>query len=169
MHFWSAFISAVTNKNQPRKKKNAITDKKLLQDKMCIIKTQLDIDIRINQLFYLNLKYFHLKACIWPVPGLSKFWSQKFSTWKTFLFISWTKLETNWSPLTDERLPALRVFTLSPGVWPAHYHRVWAHATQAAWLDHVTDAFTWLLGHDALHKAFHTLFLHQVLQCLRER
>lgn len=54
-------------------------------------------------------------------------------------------------------------------MWPTHYHRVRLHATQAARLDHVTDAFAWLLGHDALDKALNALLLHQVLQCLSKR
>lgn len=69
---------------------------------------------------------------------------------------------------TDEGFPGLRVLALSPGMRPAHHHRVGCHPPQTAGLDHVTDAFTRLLSHDALAEALHTLLIHQVLQSLNE-
>ena len=71
-------------------------------------------------------------------------------------------------PLTDEGLPGLRVLALPPGVRPAHHHRVGLHSSEPTGLDHVTDAFPGLLGHDALTEALHPLLIHQVLQRLRQ-
>lgn len=71
--------------------------------------------------------------------------------------------------LTDEGLPGLGVLALPPGVRPAHHHRVGFHAPQPAGLDHVADALSGLLRHDALTEALHALLLHQVLQSLRKQ
>lgn len=50
---------------------------------------------------------------------------------------------------------------------PAHHHSVGLHSSQATGLDHVADAFTWLLGHDALAEALYPLLIHQMLQRLK--